>query len=69
MNMSVEDLDTPVLLIDADALERTLQRMQTITADTGIAYRPHSKSHKSPTKCVPPESSSKSYPVEGQAPR
>jgi D-serine deaminase-like pyridoxal phosphate-dependent protein len=48
MNMPVEDLDTPVLLIDADALERNLRRMQTIAADAGISYRPHSKSHKSP---------------------
>ncbi len=45
MNMPIEDLDTPVLLIDADALERNIQRMQTLAADAGISYRPHAKSH------------------------
>ena len=48
MNMPIEDLDTPVLLIDADALERNIQRMRTLAADAGISYRPHAKSHKSP---------------------
>ena len=48
MNMSIEDLDTPVLLINADALERNIQRMQALSAQAKIAYRPHAKSHKSP---------------------
>jgi D-serine deaminase-like pyridoxal phosphate-dependent protein len=48
MNMPIADLDTPVLLIDADKLERNLKRMQDIAAEAGIAYRPHAKSHKSP---------------------
>ena len=48
MNMSIEDLDTPVLLINADALERNIQRMQELSVEAGIAYRPHTKSHKSP---------------------
>ncbi len=48
MSMPIEDLDTPVLLIEADALERNIGRMRDLAAETGIAYRPHSKSHKSP---------------------
>ncbi len=48
MSMPVEDLDTPVLLVDRDALERNIQRMADLAANAGIAYRPHAKSHKSP---------------------
>ena len=46
--MKIEDLDTPVLLVDEDMFDRNLKRMQKIAADAGIAYRPHAKAHKSP---------------------
>jgi D-serine deaminase-like pyridoxal phosphate-dependent protein len=46
--MRVEDLDTPVLLLDREAMERNIARMRDLTARAGIKYRPHSKSHKSP---------------------
>ncbi len=46
--MKLEELDTPVLLVDRDALERNLKRMQEITAAAGVSYRPHAKAHKSP---------------------
>jgi D-serine deaminase-like pyridoxal phosphate-dependent protein len=48
MTMPIEDLDTPVLVIDADALERNIARMRDLAAEAGVAYRPHAKSHKSP---------------------
>ncbi len=48
MTMPIEDLDTPVLLIDGDALKRNIGRIRDLAAEAGIAYRPHSKSHKSP---------------------
>ncbi len=48
MSTAIEDLDTPVLLIDGDALERNIRRMADLAADAGVAYRPHAKSHKSP---------------------
>ncbi|NQU69677.1 MAG: DSD1 family PLP-dependent enzyme [Rhodospirillales bacterium] len=47
-SMKIEELDTPVLLVDAGALERNITAMQDIAAATGVAYRPHSKTHKSP---------------------
>lgn len=46
--MKISELDTPMLLVDEDAFNRNLKRMQTIAADAGIAYRPHAKAHKSP---------------------
>ncbi len=46
--MKVEELDTPVLLVDAGALERNIIAMRDIAAATGVAYRPHVKTHKSP---------------------
>ncbi len=46
--MKVEELDTPVLLVDAGALERNIIAMRDISAATGVAYRPHVKTHKSP---------------------
>ena len=46
--MKIEDLDTPVLLVDADAFERNVARMAKLCADAGVACRPHAKAHKSP---------------------
>ena len=46
--MKIDELDTPVLLVDEDMFDRNLKRMQKIAADAGIAYRPHAKAHKSP---------------------
>jgi D-serine deaminase-like pyridoxal phosphate-dependent protein len=46
--MKVEELDTPVLLLDRDALERNISRMRDLAAKAGLKYRPHAKSHKSP---------------------
>ena len=39
--MKINELDTPVLLVDGDAFDRNMKRMQKIAADAGIAYRPH----------------------------
>jgi len=41
------DLNTPVLVLDVDALERNIQRMAALTAQHGVALRPHAKTHKS----------------------
>lgn len=46
--MKIEELDTPVLLVDLAAFERNIARMSTFAAEAGIAYRPHAKAHKSP---------------------
>jgi 3-hydroxy-D-aspartate aldolase len=43
----VSEVDTPALLVDLDALERNIRRMQERAAGTKVRLRPHSKTHKS----------------------
>ena len=43
------ELDTPVLVVDLDALERNLDRMAIAVRAAGVALRPHVKTHKSVT--------------------
>jgi D-serine deaminase-like pyridoxal phosphate-dependent protein len=40
------DLDTPVLLIDADAFEKNLEATRVIVTNGGVSYRPYVKPHK-----------------------
>src|SRR5215210_8895822 len=44
---SVEQLETPVPLVDLVRLERNLDRMAAYTSAHGLALRPHTKTHKS----------------------
>jgi D-serine deaminase-like pyridoxal phosphate-dependent protein len=44
--MRVEDLDTPFLIIDLDALEDNLDRYQRYCTTHNIGLRPHIKTHK-----------------------
>jgi D-serine deaminase-like pyridoxal phosphate-dependent protein len=44
--MLVQDLDTPTLTIDLDALEENLNRYQAYFSEHGIGLRPHVKTHK-----------------------
>jgi D-serine deaminase-like pyridoxal phosphate-dependent protein len=46
--MSVDEVDTPALLLDLDALERNLDRMAAFGREAGVKLRPHAKTHKSP---------------------
>lgn len=41
------DLNTPVLVLDIDALDRNIAMMAGLTAARGIGLRPHGKTHKS----------------------
>jgi D-serine deaminase-like pyridoxal phosphate-dependent protein len=45
---TLDDLDTPTLLIDLDALEANLAEMAAVAAKAGVRLRPHTKTHKSP---------------------
>lgn len=44
--MHVDELDTPVLTVDLDALEHNLDRYQKYYNEHGIGLRPHIKTHK-----------------------
>ena len=42
-------LDTPVLLVDLDVLERNILKMRkTIIGEAGVGWRPHTKAMKNP---------------------
>ncbi len=41
------DLNTPVLVLDVEALDRNIQRMAALAANHGVQLRPHAKTHKS----------------------
>ena len=40
-------LNTPVLVVDLDALDRNIAAMAAFAAERGVALRPHAKTHKS----------------------
>ena len=44
--MHLEEVDTPALLVDLDALESNLDRMAEQTSRLGMQLRPHAKTHK-----------------------
>src|SRR5690349_16453940 len=46
---TIEDLETPVLVVDLDAVERNIATMQRYCDEHGFAFRPHIKTHKVPT--------------------
>lgn len=44
---SRQDLNTPVLVLDVDALDRNIARMAELAKAKGVRLRPHAKTHKS----------------------
>jgi len=48
IGLPVEELDTPALLVDLDALERNINKMASDIKSRGSDWRPHSKANKSP---------------------
>lgn len=44
----VEEIDTPALIVDHDALSRNIARMAEACRRIGVNLRPHAKAHKSP---------------------
>ncbi|HYZ41769.1 MAG TPA: alanine racemase, partial [Stellaceae bacterium] len=45
---TLDEVDTPALVIDLDAFERNLQRLADRVAGSGVTMRPHAKTHKCP---------------------
>src|SRR5690348_11018457 len=48
IGMTLDDIDTPALLVDLDAFERNLRRLAERVAGSGVRLRPHAKTHKCP---------------------
>ncbi|MDH5363256.1 MAG: alanine racemase, partial [Aigarchaeota archaeon] len=46
--MRTEELDTPALLLDLDALERNISKMSRFFRNASADLRPHVKTHKCP---------------------
>ena len=46
--MRIDELDTPVAVVDLDQLETNITRLQAYLSEHGIANRPHIKTHKIP---------------------
>jgi D-serine deaminase-like pyridoxal phosphate-dependent protein len=46
--MLVSELETPVVVVDLEVMERNLSRMAAYCQQQGIKLRPHTKSHKIP---------------------
>lgn len=46
--MKVQDLETPVVTIDLDKLEKNIARAQAMVSAQGLKNRPHIKTHKIP---------------------
>ncbi len=46
--MSLDEVDTPALIVDLDAFEANLDTMASLAAAAGVKLRPHAKTHKSP---------------------
>jgi D-serine deaminase-like pyridoxal phosphate-dependent protein len=48
VGMTVDQVDTPALLLDLDALERNLDALDRSLSGRSVRVRPHAKSHKCP---------------------
>jgi D-serine deaminase-like pyridoxal phosphate-dependent protein len=46
--LRIEELDTPVPVVDLDIVEHNLKKMQAYCDSHGLALRPHIKTHKIP---------------------
>jgi D-serine deaminase-like pyridoxal phosphate-dependent protein len=46
------EIDTPALIIEKSRMERNLLRIQTLTNNKGIKFRPHIKTHKMPVLAI-----------------
>jgi 3-hydroxy-D-aspartate aldolase len=48
IGMSLDEVDTPALIVDLDAFESNLRRLADRVRGTGVRLRPHAKTHKCP---------------------
>lgn len=46
--LTLDEIDTPALVVDLDVVERNIERYAKLARERGIKLRPHIKTHKSP---------------------
>ncbi len=44
--LTLQDLDTPHLVVDVDVLDRNVQAVAKAVGASGLVVRPHAKTHK-----------------------
>ncbi len=49
VGLSIKNIDTPALLLDAELLELNIKKMAHFAKEHNISLRPHAKTHKCPT--------------------
>ena len=47
IGMSIEDVETPCLMVDLDAFERNVALLAAYVKERGVRHRAHAKTHKS----------------------
>jgi 3-hydroxy-D-aspartate aldolase len=48
VGITLQDVETPALIVDLDAVERNLKRLADALEGTGVVHRAHAKMHKCP---------------------
>ena len=48
IGQSVQELDTPALVVDLDAIERNIGKTAALLREAGVSWRPHTKGQKVP---------------------
>lgn len=48
LGKTLAEIPTPALLVDLDVFEANLRQLSGFCRDSGVAWRPHTKAHKSP---------------------
>src|SRR3954471_10674121 len=46
---TVDEIDTPALIVDLDAFEHNVDKLAAFARANGVRLRPHAKTHKCPT--------------------
>lgn len=46
--LTLDDIDTPALIVDLDIVENNLKKLADLTGKHGVVVRPHIKTHKAP---------------------
>src|SRR5205809_536248 len=46
---TIDEIDTPALIVDLDAFEHNVHKLASFARSAGVRLRPHAKTHKCPT--------------------
>ena len=46
---TIDEIDTPALIVDLDAFEHNIHKLASFVGSAGVRLRPHAKTHKCPT--------------------